>query len=63
VAVIDVTGNLKGSSEPRCGEADNKKAGKIYVVQILGVEEEIRDTQVFAKAPGDHGKEDDPAQQ
>jgi len=63
VSIGNVTSDVEGGCKSGCEQAHNKKAAEIYFVQILRVEKEVGDPQVFAEAACDHRKQNDPAQQ
>lgn len=61
MAVINIGGNLKRGCKSCRGNTENKKAGKIYFVQILRIKKQVRNAQVFTERAGDHRKENHPA--
>jgi hypothetical protein len=56
VSIGNVTRDVEGGCKTGCEQPHNEKAAEIYFVQILRIEKEIGDTQVFAKAASDHRK-------
>ncbi len=63
MTIDDVAGNMKSCDEAGYDNAHDEETGEVHFVQVLWIEKEIRDTQVFAEASGDHGKQNHPAKQ
>ena len=62
MAIGDIARDVKGRDEACRHHADDEKATEIYLVEVFRVQEKVGNAQVFAKATGDHSKQDDPAQ-
>lgn len=52
---------MKGHAKAGSHHTHNKETREAYVVQVFRVKEEVGDAQVFAKIPGDHGEQNNPA--
>jgi hypothetical protein len=52
---------VKSCGENSCAQTNDEEAGKVYFIEILRVEKEIGNAQVFAEAACDHRKENHPA--
>ena len=62
MTVCYIHGDVKSHGKSRHRRTDNEKAHEVYLVQILGVEKEIRYAQIFSEASRNHGKQYDPAE-
>ncbi|MDL5047972.1 hypothetical protein QQ054_18305 [Oscillatoria amoena NRMC-F 0135] len=61
MTIHDVAGNVKRSGKASGSYTNDKKTGKIDLVEVLRIQKQVRNTQIFAEVSGNHGKEDDPA--
>src|SRR5690606_21593225 len=63
MSVVNVACDMKGHSEPGRTYAHNEEAGEANLVEILRIQEEIRDAQILPECARDHREEDDPTKQ
>lgn len=61
MAVINIAGDLECGGKSGCCNPQDKETGKIYFVEILRIEKQVRNAEVFAKGTGNHRKQDNPA--
>ena len=62
MTVRDIASNMERRNEPCTGDADDEKAGKVYFVHVFGIQKQVGYSEILSKVPGDHCKENDPAQ-
>jgi hypothetical protein len=63
VAIINIACDVERGRKTGDNHTHYEKTSEVYFIEILRVEEEIRNAQVFPETTSDHSKEYDPAKQ
>jgi hypothetical protein len=61
MAIVDIACDVKSHCKAGCAQPHDKETCEVYLVEVLGVEKEIGDSDVSAETSADHRDEHDPA--